>query len=202
VYVKFSNPADIKEGAVYSIFRMREAVTHPTTKRAYGYQTLLLGSMKIVGRDGDAAIGELQQVSEDVKRGDRVGPGAALARTVRPLANEKELSGVIVATDITQQTWIGENHVVFVDKGAKDGVQQGNTFDVVQAGDGLEKMPLKGPTMTSGLPVEVVAELMVIDVREDASAAMVVKSVREVGVGDKVEMHPASLIPGAGGDAF
>src|SRR5690606_31850091 len=109
-----------------------------------------------------------------------------------PTANTRDLSGFILTTEVPLQTTIGETHVVFLDKGAQDGVRTGNTFTVVHSGDGLD------PTVSrDGMPLEPVASLLVVDVRESVSAAVVLRSLREVAVGDRVEMRQV----GAGGDA-
>ncbi len=202
VYIRFAHPDDAKIGQTFSIFRTGTRVFHPVTKQPFGYETRLVGTLRIVGREGAVALGEIGQVNGSVTRGDHLGPAVSLERSIQPVPNAKELSGVILATQLEQQQWIADDHVVFVDKGAKDGVQRGNTFDVVQSGDGLDELRLQGATQEKNLPAEVVAELMVFDVRENSSAAMVVKCLREVAVGDRVEMHPAPLLlPGAGGDA-
>jgi hypothetical protein len=93
-------------------------------------------------------------------------------------------------------TIIGENHVVFVDKGSADGVQEGNVFKVLRAGDPYGA-PINKATWDPKAPVEQIGELLVIDVKEKACSALVVRSLRELGVGDRVVMRPAA---GAGGN--
>jgi len=202
VYVQFEKLEDVKVGSVYSIFRPREPVLHPVTKKQFGYQTDLLGSMKITGKVGKLAVGEIGPVSSYIERGDRITLGAALEKTVQRARNTANVQGVVLATDIPLQTAIAESHVIFIDKGSKDGVQDGNLFNVYQTGDGLEKLVLGGELSArpDQLPIEPVAQLMIFYVRDHSSAAMVLRSIREVNVGDPVEMR-AEPAEGAGGDA-
>ena len=55
--------------------------------------------------------------------------------------------------------------------------------------------------ITGNGPREPVATAVVFDVRDDTAAAMVVKSVREVRVGDLAETRGGGRAGGAGGDA-
>ncbi len=201
VYLRFPDLAKVHVGETFSVFRPGPEVIHPLTGQSFGYRTKLIGTVRVLGKDRGLAVGEIGEVMSSVERGDRLGPPVKLTETVTPVANTRELSGVILATEVPHTTWSAEEQVVFLDKGARDGVERGNTFVVVQAGDGLDEMALGGRTWSRTLPREVVAQLMVFDVREDASAAVVVKSLREVGIGDEVEMHPTVPLPGAGGDA-
>lgn len=199
VYVSFADPKSARIGQSFTVFRPGVSINHPVTNAAFGVQTIILGGMKIVGREGDLAIGELSNVSDAIGRGDRVGQAAVLERAVKPVENTRSLDAFIVATEIPRQTWIGEGHVIFIDKGSKDGVQEGNTFQVLQSGDGLTQLHLSGATTAAGMPSEVVAQIMVFDVRDETAAAMVVKSLREVGIGDRVVMRTRGGA-GSGGD--
>jgi hypothetical protein len=101
-----------------------------------------------------------------------------------------------VAAQIDIMTMLGEQHVVFVDKGRADGVEEGNVFRVVRSGDLYGVAPGVIPNDPS-LPKEIVGDLMVIDVKETTSTALVTRSLRELAIGDRVEMRAAA---GAGGN--
>jgi hypothetical protein len=66
---------------------------------------------------------------------------------------------------------------------------------VVRAGDPYGRDPLS-PYWDPDLPPEDVGDLLVIDVKERASTALVTRSLRELAIGDRVEMRPEG---GAGG---
>ena len=203
VYVSFEKPDEIKVGGVYSIFRPRDEVKHPITRERFGFHTELLGSLRVISKNGKMAVAEIGPVTDDVGRGDRVTIGAALEKTVRRTPNKKNVKGIVLATETAKLTTIAENHVVFIDKGSKDGVEDGNTFNVVHSGDGLQKLNLPGELVTydEEMPGELVATLLVFNVRENSSAAMVMKSLREVNVGDPVEMRVSpTKADGSGGE--
>ena len=65
--------------------------------------------------------------------------------------------------------------MVYLDKGKADGVDVGNTFEVVRAGDPLYE-PIDRPLNTPGLPREVIGHVVVFDAQERASSAYVRRS--------------------------
>jgi hypothetical protein len=123
-----------------------------------------------------------------MNRGDRIGPvdfGNPQAVAVRPSA--RDVAGVIAATLDHGVGQVGQGHLVFVDKGRRDGVEPGNTFTVVRATDGLDDDGLNA-RFASDMPSETIGELLVVDVQSAASTALVTRSSRELRVGDKVRM--------------
>lgn len=202
VYLRFNDGKRPRVGDKFSLFRTSEEVIHPVTGDSWGFQTKIMGTLQIVALEKDVAVGEIGDVTDYIVRGDRVGPAAALDKLVSPVPNSRNVSAIVLTTEIPQQQEIGESHVVFLDKGSKAGVAEGNTFTIVHAGDGLQRLTLGDSQrkVDAEMPREPVATLVVFDVREDASAAMVVKSLREVKVGDQAEMRALPQLSAAGGE--
>jgi hypothetical protein len=76
----------------------------------------------------------------------------------------------------------GETFIVFVDIGAKQGVEIGNTLTVVRAGDGMTGE-------VEDFPDEDIGRLQLIEVKDQVSTALVTFSTRELFAGDRVEMR-------------
>jgi hypothetical protein len=78
---------------------------------------------------------------------------------------------------------------VILNRGKSDGVQVGNRTFVIRRGDGyranLETWEKHDPTS----PKEVVGEILVLDVRDNASVAWIVRSNKELKVGELTEMR-------------
>jgi hypothetical protein len=129
---------------------------------------------------------------EPIERGDLLGPWVAKPfRSVPSKPNAKNLSGFIVTSPIEGILQMAEHQVVFVDQGKAEGVEEGNRFTVVRSGDPRGKPPNE-PLRDDALPNEDVGALVVIDVKEHASAALVLRSLMELNAGDRVEMRVAS----------
>jgi hypothetical protein len=189
-YARFDKPAEVKVGETYVIYKTDRAVRHPKTNEVFGYQSVVLGSAKVVAVDDRAATLQIAQAFEPIERGALLGPWTQkFYRPVERRANKQALSGNIVGAQVDIMTQLGQNHVVFIDRGERDGVQEGNVFTVLRSGDQYAQDPHR-PTWDERLPIEAVGELMVVDVKEHASTALVTKSLKELVIGDRIEMRP------------
>ena len=187
----------MKVGETYVVYKTERPIYHPQTKELFGYQSVVLGSAKVVAVDDRAATLVIGQTFEPIERGAMLGPWTQkFLRPVDRKPNRQAVEGRIIAAQVDVVTQIGEHHVVFLDRGEKDGVEEGNVFTVVRSGDQYGKDP-HAPTWDPNLPKEAVGDLLVIDVKEKASAALVTRSLKELMIGDRVEMRPDA---GSGGN--
>jgi hypothetical protein len=189
-YAKFDHAADVKVGETYVVYKTDRKITHPDRpSEVIGYQSVVLGSAKVVAVSDKAATLQVVQSFEPIERGALLGPWTQkFFRPVERKANRQALDGQIVGSQVDFVSQIGEHHVVFVDRGEKDGVEEGNSFVVLRSGDPYATNPYKGHWDDS-LPIEAVGELLVIDVKEHASTALVTRSLKELLIGDRVEMR-------------
>lgn len=195
-YAEFKGAAPVAPGETYVLYKTDRAVHHPVTHELLGYQSIVLGAARVMKVDDKAATLEITQAFEPIERGTLLGPWTE--RFLRPVArrpNGRTLDGRIVAAQVDVVTQVGEHHVVFIDKGREDGVEEGNQFQVVRSGDPAGK-PIDSVHWDERLPKEVVGDLLVIDVKPNASAALVTRSATELAIGDRVEMRPEG---GSGG---
>jgi hypothetical protein len=191
-YARFRNRASVKLGETYIVYRTDGPVTHPVSGQLYGYQTTIIGSARVVAIDDKAATLIIGSTYDPIERGALLAPWTdRLTGQVVRRPNQRELEGYIIATSNEVLTQIGEHHVVFIDRGQKDGVEEGNTFTVVRSGDPYGLLPNE-PHRDTNLPKEDVGSLLVVDAREQTSVALVTRSMRELFVGDRVEMRPGT----------
>jgi hypothetical protein len=193
-YARFTRQAEVKPGESYLVYKTLRTIRHPVSGELWGYQSVVLGTARVVAVDDKAATVIVKQAYDPIERGALLGPWTEKSfRPVNRRPNRRPLAGRIIATQIEEMSVVGEHHVVFVDRGQADGVEEGNVFTVVRSGDRFGGDPYR-PAWDDRLPKEDVANLLVIDVKERASAALVTRSLFELLVGDRVEMRPE---PGA-----
>jgi len=196
-YARFKSSATQVPGETYLVYRTERAIHHPISKELIGYQSKILGTARAIKVDDKAVTVEIVSTIEPIERGDLLGPWTEkLLRPVTQHPNGRDLDGRILAGQVDVLTMLGEQHVVFIDKGKVDGVEEGNVFRVVRSGDGYGQAP-GALSWDPSLPKEVVGDLLVIDVRETASTALVTRSLRELTSGDRIEMRASA---GAGGN--
>jgi hypothetical protein len=197
-YATFQSAAGVKPGETYVVYRTDRPIYHPDTKELFGYQSTVLGSAKVVAVDDRAATVVIAASYDVIERGALVGPWTD--KSWRPVArrpNRRAVDARIIATEGDVITVVGEHHVVFVDKGEVDGLEEGNLLTVVRSGD-LYGRDFRTAPWDPTLPKEDVGSLLVIDVKERASAALVTKSLTDLLVGDRVEMRSEDA--GSGGN--
>ena len=193
IYGKFKDPGSVEVGQKFSIYRTDGRIIHPVTGRMFGWKTVILGTARVTAVEaGKAASLVITYVNDGIERGDLIGPSVEQARRplfVRP--NRSSLDAFIIGVQPAIVTGAAEFNVVYLDKGKADGVDVGNTFEVVRAGDPLYE-PIDRPLNTPGLPREVIGHVVVFDAQERASTAYVKRSISELLVGDHVEMRPSA----------
>ena len=184
IYLKFPGGQDVEVGAQYLIFRTIEKVKHPKSKESYGYLTQITGLAEVTMVHEKVATAIIKKGSSLIERGQFVMPLTDdVYRLVEPKANESEVRGVVLATKFQETKIIGEQELIFIDKGRADGVAVGNTFKALYRGD-----PLFGED--EDLPEEEIATLRIVDVKENVSTALVLHAMREIEVGTPVAMKP------------
>jgi hypothetical protein len=191
IYGKFKDPSAVKVGQKFSIYKTEGPIVHPISNRNFGWKTIILGTARVTAVEpGKAATLVITYVNDGIERGDLIGPSDDQA--LRPLftrPNRSAVDGFVIGVQPSIVTGAAEFNVVYLDKGKADGVEVGNTFEVVRSGDPLYE-PIDRPLNTPNLPREVIGHLVVFDAQERASSAYVKRSIFELLVGDHVEMRP------------
>ena len=137
-----------------------------------------------------------------IERGAKVGPVGRRFDVVPPTTSDKDLDATIIASIYPHQFY-GQNQVVFIDKGEKEGVKPGMRFFAIRRGDGWQKtLKNAGPTADKRnvmeddrpyiiettptppsedrLPDETYAECRVIRTRDHTSMVLVTASTSEI----------------------
>ena len=168
----------------YGIFRQGKTYVDPDTGEFLGINADDVGSVEIVEIEGDIATMQLTRTTQEARIGDRLFPGEerAVNSTFMPSAPSTQVEGVIldVPRGVTQ---IGQFDVVTLNKGARDGLQDGNVLAVYKTGetvrDRVTGENVKIPDERSGL-------LMVFRTYDKLSYGLVLQATRSLSVKDKV----------------
>ena len=193
VYLDFKDRSAVQVGASYLVYRTVGKVYHPRTGKFLGYQTQVLGTVK-VNRTSDPKVrATLEKAFDEIGRGARIGPARErLYETVSPVANAVALQNLTVVAQLeTSLTMAGEQVRVLVDAGSAQGVQVGNVFTVIRQADPILSDVGVDPSANqdTSLPVEEVGRCMAVDVREAVTTCLLLRAYREVVVGDRVELR-------------
>lgn len=190
-YLRYPKQLPIRAGERYSVFEtdLDHPLVDQTTGKTYGYLVKILGDL-VVNQiaENDVARGVLVDTVFPIERGARVSPFVRQFKRIEPKPSDVNLEARVIATFAPNQL-LSSGSFVVLNRGKRDGVQVGNRTFVIRRGDGyrarLEQWEIHDPQS----PKEVVGEILVVDVRDDASVAWIARSNKELKVGELTEMR-------------
>jgi hypothetical protein len=199
----------VKPGQELTIFRPLKRTFKGDAK---GTMVAILGTARVEKWDPQTRIARarLTESLDVIERGASVGPVGRRFEVVPPVRNQNEIWGHVAAS-LYPHVLYGQNQVVFIDKGEKDGLVPGNRLFVVTRGDEyrktlpgasqdaaskiyyeadkppvIERDGALGHGDDSKYPEEVVGEIRVLSARDHTAACLVVSSTREIEPGQRI----------------
>ncbi len=173
--------------AAFSILREVDDIDDPGTEM--GKLVEIQGWVRVISFDKKTKIARavIEEAVVPITRGTLVGPVHRFIDVVPAVKNNKEVKGYIIAF-LDLGTLAATHQVVFVDRGKEEGVTEGNRFFAVEQRDGLRRLNNE-PNDRDGYPTEVIAEIRVVETRPHTSTCVITSALRELEVGQKVEMR-------------
>lgn len=173
-----------KEGDRYSIYKESKQVAHPVTNVTLGYKIEPLGSLRLIQVEDHASRAMIDKSYKEVEAGSFLLPYRDRRREVSLKSAIRDLKGVIVETQIGSQA-AGEGDMIYIDLGKKDGIEEGNLLYVIRD---VKPEKLYGERPVETLPVEVFGAVVITEVLDSTSTALIIKSVETIYRGDRVEV--------------
>ena len=181
--------------ASYRIFREARPLRDPGTGEVLGYEARYVGNVEFV-REGESRTGaaggpeivpatfRVNSVRQEANVGDRLAPAPPKDfSNYAPRAPEGEMSGQIVSIYGDALT-AGQNQIVALNRGEREGVQRGHVLALWRAGDlVVDKTDPKRPVMK--LPDERHGLLFVFRTFERMSYALILQVQEPVRPGDR-----------------
>lgn len=183
VYLDGGRAAGLAPGQVLVSVEPKYPVRHPTSREVIGRYYAYQGRVRVLTVQEDRAIGEIVHSCLGIHVGAHLRPfepePVPLARrpTPRPFNDpttaDLSAAPAIVLADSTLFT-LGQDHVVFIDRGESDDVYPGDMFTIYRASN-------------AGMPPVAVGELAVLSVRPRSAIAKILESRYPVHLGDRLE---------------
>jgi len=180
----------------WRVFRQATPLRDPTTLEILGYEARFLataeyaregGSIPAVGGKSTLAVPatfELINVKEEVGVGDRLAPAAKREFVnFAPHAPAKPISGQIISV-YGDALNAGQNHVVALNRGAADGLEQGHILALLRDGPQVTDRTVAQPTQIK-VPDERTGLLFVFRVFDRVSYGLVLQVQQPVTAGDR-----------------
>ncbi len=168
-YIKTDNPVTI--GEKFYIIKSVKKIEHPKTGRKLGYLIMILGIAEVVENGNDPKALITDSFFE-------IPLGSLLADYFEielPLVVENprkpDINGYVV-TSRGLHLVSGEQDIIYIDKGRKDGVELGDLLEVTTL------------QWTHDIPI---GQIQIIYLTDSTATALVKKSNREIEMGDKIK---------------
>ncbi|MFO0569999.1 MAG: LysM peptidoglycan-binding domain-containing protein [Polyangiaceae bacterium] len=210
VYVQVRKGVDIAVGQKLTIFKpVRKPQSVKGARRPPGQIISIKGTFRVDQWDEKKRLarGEIIESTDVIERGALVGNVGRRIDVVPPRPSRVN-RWARVLTSVYPHEVMGQNQVVFIDRGTEDGLSAGNRLFVVAKGDAwrhslktasrsardrmridvperasVEATPLRGNE--KDFPEEIVGEIRVLRANKYSSIALVTVSHREIESGDR-----------------
>jgi hypothetical protein len=200
---------DVAVGQELTVFR---PIPRAQGDKDKGVMVQILGTAKVHYWDPQRRLAQakLTESINVIERGVKIGPLTRQFHVISPVRNAVELEGQVMAA-FYPHVLFGQDQIVFVNRGSKDGLVPGNRLFVIAQGDPYRQtLPGAGPYAADhveyegegpaksetdgakgrgddkGYPLQVVGELRVLTVREGSATCIVTSSDREIERGQRV----------------
>jgi len=188
-YVEFKKNRDVQVGDEFAIYKVIRDIEQPEGENGeVGKLVEIFGAVRVISFDEEARIARvvIDESMKPIERGTFVGPVHSRFQLVPSRVNEKEMKATVVA-HMDNTVLFSQHQVVFINKGSKHGVREGNRFLAVRKRD--EYMAsLDKKDAHDGFPFEVLAEMRVLETRDETSTCLVTAATRALEDGTVVEM--------------
>jgi hypothetical protein len=207
IYLQIEEGHDVAVGQELVIFKPLREVTGVDEKgesTSKGELVSIRGTARVDRYNEKTRIvkARITESLDVIERGAKIGPVGRRIDVVPPVVSDQDMEARILASLYPLQLF-GQEHVVFLDKGEKDGVKVGQRFFAIRRGDKW-RQGLRGPAdfatkrarveddrpaeiddLPAGidgnkLPDESYAEIRVIRMRDHTSTGLVTASTMEI----------------------
>ena len=185
VYVRGIDPEQATRR--YSVYRKGQELRDPQTRERLGWEAIHVGEARMVRtHDNGVATVELENTVRETLRGDRLMPiEDDITHTFIPHAPEQRIDGEIISLfDAISQ--VGQNQVVVLNRGERDGLENGHVLAVSQAGRTVRDDFARRGSRDVTLPGERAGLLMIFRTFDKVSYGLIMEATRAIHLGDTV----------------
>lgn len=166
VYLKINS--DVAVSDKFFILKDVKEVRHPVTGKSLGHQIRIIGILEVIGTDNNVPKAQITTVFEDIYTGNGLMPYVETEPPVVPATvRTPDIQGYIIES-YTNSLMVSKGDIIYLDKGQNDGLEAGDIFAI------FSKTPVERSIGT----------IQVISLQPTTSAAIILKSEKEIMIGD------------------
>ena len=189
LYLRLRNPDNAAPGDLFTIYRRKHKVFHPTTGEYLGHLVNRLAVVQVQASlpDKNLTTVEIIRSYATVSPGDPVMkfvlPTDEGAAVDQPSAGDMEGRVVEFQSNMGTMNMVAQRNIVYLDRGREDGIRPGDRMDVIRSG--------------GNLPQRLVGEVKILSMEDRTATALITKSISRVLKGDRfrVKVHGPEMMP-------
>ncbi|MEO8195905.1 MAG: LysM peptidoglycan-binding domain-containing protein [Thermoanaerobaculia bacterium] len=184
VYIDGGRAAGLSPGMQFTAVASGNVVRHPVSNEPLGRQYNYTGRIRVLSVQEESAIAEIVQSCDGISVGMKLKPfepePIPLARrglvrpATEPTSAEALSSAAVIVSSPVDLVTLGQDHVVFIDRGEDDEVLPGDIFTIYRMNRAKQ-------------PPVVLGELAVLSVQAHTAVAKILESRYPVYIGDRLE---------------
>jgi chemotaxis protein MotB len=173
VYLQLSNPSEVSPGDVFTVYRSIRKVFHPSSGDYIGDLISIRGLVRVTSIANDIAAAKIIRAYDSITQGEVIMRFSPQSEETAGGGSRASLDNPGLVIDVQYQGGlIGQRNIAYVDLGRRDGVQAGDTLELIR--------------VTPGLPPRAIGELQVLSVQDQTATTLIVRATENVYRGDRV----------------
>jgi hypothetical protein len=185
VYIRHPDggqPTNLVPGSRWTVYKTLAPSDARDSEDTIGTQHYLLGVLEVVQNEGQYAIGKILKSYRDIRIGNLLMPYEKQSADVTVVDSAPAMDAAIINSEEHRQL-IGSLFIVFIDKGATDGILPGQLYDVYFQ----ETAPIGAGGEQVALNPIVVGNLIVLHTEETNSTALITDVNRKISTENRVK---------------
>lgn len=182
VYIKPSKNMVFRPGSRYTVYRNLGSVTDKETGDVLGSQYYLTGIVEIKKIEPLFVLAEVVKAYRAIAIDDMLMPYEPKSHEIPIIEYEKGINGAIISAEEKREI-IGDNTVVFINKGKKDGIKPGQSYSIYYQ----EKKKIS-PDSKEEIYLDPVdfGSFIVLHTEQSTSSVLITKSDKDIYPGAKI----------------
>jgi hypothetical protein len=174
---------EVQVGDQFDIFRTEARVTDLDTGMQYGWATNQLGWLEVTRVDEESSQALIRASRSEIQRGDQLLPRRVRSADIPIGSSPGPVEGRIVHTP-DRRLQMSQTDIVYLDRGTRDGISVGSPLEIYRPLGDHGKAIDSAQNQERRIADHVVAKLLVVDVYDDTSVAVVTHTTEELNRGD------------------
>lgn len=182
LYIKPESNSNFTPGTKYIVYRTLEPLINKETEALIGYQHYLTGIVEIKKIEPLYVTAEVTNSFKEIALTDLLMPYKPKSSQIPVIESVKGIEGTIIASE-EKRAIIGDNTIVFIDKGETDGVKSGQFYSIFYQDKENISPDIKEETYL--YPVDF-GKVFVLYAEQTTSSVLVTKSDKSINIGAKI----------------